>query len=323
MRIEKISSEDKPSGRGSCRNSLNEFGEMNVWPRDSGGVKRNFLASTNPSTHSCYTVLSVTRHRRTCGSSHVSLPSLGHVTVKPSVDSTCQPAIEDRPLPPFGLETSEIRLTSHRIRICVEFVSPYRPFRFIFAFFDCSYVPSFIPSVHLSTDTLSSRRISYSRSPWNARRRPIYFPSAIFMHAPFFAEPPLFFPRLTFIPKGARSWFLWLPRESAIRILHSYTRISSSSLPEFLDGGKFRETSITVRYLRNIVQEWEVTESLQAFLFRETNLKIRFRPRYSVYWIITLKVTSHIYNFLQRYFIVIRHYYWHSSAAALVDTNSF
>lgn len=38
---------------------------MNVWPRASGGVKWNFLASTNPFTHSRYTVLSVTRHRRT------------------------------------------------------------------------------------------------------------------------------------------------------------------------------------------------------------------------------------------------------------------
>lgn len=49
---------------------------MNVWPRDSGGVKRNFLASTNPSTHSCCIVLSVTRHRRTWKQPRIS-PVIG------------------------------------------------------------------------------------------------------------------------------------------------------------------------------------------------------------------------------------------------------
>lgn len=212
-----IFSEDEPEGE-NYRNSFNEFGEtfdLACLPRckvELSRVNEPIYAFT------LYRTIGYEAPSNVVESSHVSLPSLGHVTVKPPVDSTCQPAIED-PLLPFCLEIG-IRLTSHRVRICVEFVFRYHPFRFIFTHaFDCSYVFSFIPSVHPSADTLSSRRIRSLLYPFTVKRArcPIYFPSAIFMHAPFFAEPPLFLFRLTFSPKGANSDSRGFPKKAPLR----------------------------------------------------------------------------------------------------------
>lgn len=155
-------------------------------------------------------------------SSHVSLPSLGHVTVKPPVDSTCQPAIEDASSPAHSAWKCQ-GYVLHLISCTKSASNLYRdttPFRFIFTHaFDCSYVLSSHSSTHQPTLCRVDENSLSSVYPFTVKRArcPIYFPSASFMHAPFFAEPPLFLFRLTFSPKGANSDSRGFPKKAPLR----------------------------------------------------------------------------------------------------------